>query len=58
VLDISHRPEIRFLRARCEPNRWGRVAPEPMFVIGFRLAEVPAFIAMPVCQDAKAPTAT
>jgi hypothetical protein len=41
VLDISFRPEVRFLRAKWEVNRWGRVAPTPMFVAGLQLEEVP-----------------
>ncbi len=44
ILDLSHRPEIRFLRAKWELARWGRVAPHPMFVLGFLLSEVPAFV--------------
>jgi len=43
VLDLTLRPEVRFLRARWELNRWGRVAPTPMFVFGLQLTEVPAF---------------
>jgi hypothetical protein len=43
VLDLSMKPQIRFLRAKWELARWGRVAPIPMFVLGFHLAEVPAF---------------
>lgn len=43
ILDLSHRPEVRFLRAKWELARWGRVVPHPMFVLGFRLSEVPAF---------------
>lgn len=43
ALDLARRPEIRFLRTRCEVARWGRGAPEAMFVIGFRLTEVSAF---------------
>jgi len=43
VLDLSMRPEIRFVRAKWELARWGRVAPHPMFVLGFHLSEVPAF---------------
>lgn len=43
VLDVLLRPEIRFLRARWELARWGRVAPHPMFILGFHLTEVPAF---------------
>jgi hypothetical protein len=41
VLDISSRPEVKFLRAKWELNRWGRVAPTPMFVAGLDLTEVP-----------------
>lgn len=43
VLDLTMRPEVRFIRAKWELTRWGRVAPHPMFVLGFHLAEVPAF---------------
>jgi hypothetical protein len=42
VLDISLRPEVRFLRAKWELNRWGRVAPTPMFVAELQLEEIPA----------------
>ncbi|MGB7846083.1 MAG: hypothetical protein WBL63_10735 [Candidatus Acidiferrum sp.] len=41
VLDISRRTEVKFLRAKWELNRWGRVAPTPMFVAGLQLEEVP-----------------
>lgn len=43
ILDLTLKPEIKFIRAKCEVVRWGRVAPTPMFVIGFRVEEVPAF---------------
>ena len=42
VLDLSLRPEVKFLRARWELNRWGRGAPLPMFVAGLELEEIPA----------------
>jgi hypothetical protein len=42
VLDLTTRPEVKFIRARWELNRWGRVAPTPRFVFGLRLTEVPA----------------
>jgi hypothetical protein len=42
VLDLTPRPEVKFIRARWDLFRWGRVAPEPMFVIGVRLEEIPA----------------
>ena len=41
VLDISLRPEVRFLRARWEVSRWGRVSPTPMFVADLALTEIP-----------------
>jgi hypothetical protein len=40
VLDLTLRPEVKFIRAKWELVRWGRVAPLPMFVIGLHLAEV------------------
>ena len=42
VLDLSLVPEVNFIRAGWELNRWGRVAPTPRFVAGLHLAEVPA----------------
>ena len=42
VLDLTVRPEVKFIRARWELNRWGRVAPLPMFVFGLHASEVPA----------------
>ena len=43
VLDMSMQPKVRFIRAKWELTRWGRVAPHPVFVLGFHLGEVPAF---------------
>jgi hypothetical protein len=42
VLELTLAPEVNFIRAGWELNRWGRVAPLPMFVLGLRLAEIPA----------------
>ena len=42
VLELTYRPEIRFIQARWEVNRWGRVAPLPMFKVGLHLLEEPA----------------
>ena len=42
VLDLTLKPEIRFIRAKWELNRWGRVAPAPMFVLGVHAAEIAA----------------
>jgi len=41
ILDLSLRPETKFIRAGWELNRWGRVAPTPMFVAGLELQEIP-----------------
>jgi len=45
VLDISARPEVKFLRAKWELNRWGRVAPTPMFLAALELTEIPPMLA-------------
>ncbi len=41
ILDLSFRQEVKFLRAKCELNRWGRVARTPMFVASLDLEEIP-----------------
>ena len=41
VLELTLAPEVNFIRPAWELNRWGRVAPLPMFVLGLHLAEVP-----------------
>ena len=43
VLDLALKPEVKFIRARWDLNRWGRVAPTPMFVFGLHASEVAAF---------------
>jgi len=42
VLELVFRPEAKLIRAQWDLNRWGRVAPLPMFRVGLRLLEVPA----------------
>ena len=42
VLELVLVPEVKFIRARWDLNRWGRVAPLPMFRVGLHLEEVPA----------------
>ena len=41
ILDVTLRPEVRYLRARWDVNRWGRVSPTPHFVAGLQLEEIP-----------------
>lgn len=42
VLDLTVKPEVKAIRARWTLNRWGRVAPTPMFVFGAHVKEVEA----------------
>ncbi len=42
VLELSLLPDINFIRPGWDLNRWGRVAPAPMFVLGLHLGEIPA----------------
>ena len=41
ILDVSLRPEVKYLRARWDLNRWGRVSPTPRFVASLELEEIP-----------------
>ena len=41
MLDLTAQPEIKFLRAHWEVNRWGRGTDTPMFEIAVLLREVP-----------------
>jgi hypothetical protein len=40
ALDLSQRPEIRFLQARWETNRWGRGYPRPRFQVAIEVQEL------------------
>src|SRR5437879_9262410 len=55
ILDLSLRPEIKFIRARWELFRWGRVSPIPMFVAGLEVEEIsPMFLGEPTTRIALA----
>src|SRR3981081_4676371 len=41
ILDLSLRPETKFIRARWELFRWGRVPPPPMFAAGLEPEDIP-----------------
>jgi hypothetical protein len=41
LLDLTSRPEVRFLRAHWEVNRWGRGSETPMFELELGVKEVP-----------------
>jgi len=40
VVDLSQRPEVRFLKARWEVNRWGRGYPVPRFEFSLEIQQV------------------
>jgi hypothetical protein len=40
LLDLNAQPEIKFLRAHWELNRWGRGPETPMFEFGIQVTEV------------------
>jgi hypothetical protein len=43
VLDLTQRPELRFIHARWQLHRWGRGTPQPHFTLSFTAREIPAF---------------
>lgn len=40
ALDLSQRPEVKFLQARWEVNRWGRGSPRPRFKFSVEVSEL------------------
>jgi len=42
ALDLGQRPEIKYLQARWEVNRWGRGYPRPHFVMSVEIQELNA----------------
>ena len=42
ALDLRQRPEVRFLQARWEVNRWGRGYPRPYFRFAMEIEELAA----------------
>ncbi len=39
AVDLRQRPEVRFLKARWETNRWGRGIPRPFFRMSLEVQE-------------------
>ena len=44
LLDVSGQPDVKFLRAHWEVNRWGRGTESIRFEVGLKVREVPAEI--------------
>ena len=55
LLDLSDRPDVKFLRTHWEVARWGRGTETPMFEFGLMLKEIPANILQEARAEAKAP---
>lgn len=54
LLDLSGRPEIKFLRARWDANRWGRGTEVPMFKFEVAVKEVPPELLQEASSEARA----
>lgn len=53
LLDLGQHPEVRFLRAHWEVNRWGRGTETPMFEFGVTMKEVPPEILRDATAEAR-----
>jgi hypothetical protein len=54
LLDLSGHPEIKFVRAHWEVNRWGRGSETPRFEFGVTIKEVPSDLLKEATAEAKA----
>ncbi len=54
LLDLSQRPEIKFVRAHWEVNRWGRGSETPMFEVSLLMRPVPADVLKETMAEAGA----
>ncbi len=54
LLDLSGHPDIKFVRAHWEVNRWGRGTETPMFEFHLTMKEVPPEILKEATAEAKA----
>jgi hypothetical protein len=53
LLDLSAQPDVNFVRAHWEVNRWGRGTEIPMFEFGVTIKEVPPDILKEAAAEAK-----
>jgi hypothetical protein len=54
LLDLTSQPDIKFLRAHWEVNRWGRGSETPMFEFHVSAKEIPPEILKEVTAEAQA----
>jgi hypothetical protein len=53
LLDLTARPDVKFVRAHWEVARWGRGTETPMFEFGVTMKEVPANILQEAASEAR-----
>jgi hypothetical protein len=54
LLDLTQHPEVKFVRAHWEANRWGRGTETPMFRFQLSIKEVPAEVLKEATAEARA----
>lgn len=54
MFDLTEHPDVKFVRAHWEVNRWGRGTETPMFEFGVTMREVPADVLREARAEAKA----
>ena len=54
LLDLTQHPDVKFLRAHWETNRWGRGTEVPMFEFQVTIKEVPSDLLREATREAKA----
>ncbi len=51
LLDLGQQPQIKFVRAHWEVNRWGRGEEQPLFEFHLTVKEVPAAVLQEVAKE-------
>ena len=54
ILDLNKHPDVKFVRAHWEVNRWGRGTETPMFEFGVFIKEIPPDVLREARTEAKA----
>jgi hypothetical protein len=54
LMDLTEHPDVKFVRAHWEVNRWGRGTETPMFEFGVTIKEVPSDVLREARTEAKA----
>ena len=52
LLDVTDQPNVKYVRAQWDINRWGRGSEEPMFEVGLSVREVPREVLAEVRREA------